>query len=85
MAFRVRCKCGQLAVIQTSNEMDLQLKQVYCACTDPECGHTFVVNVEFSHTLSPSAHDLPEELRKRIRETAPTEQASLFSEVSTGS
>ena len=79
MAFRVRCpSCGKVAAIQSSNEMDSQLKQIYCACSDPECGHTFVMNVEFSHTLSPSAHDLPEDLRKRIRETAPAEQAALF-------
>ncbi|MBI9080285.1 MAG: ogr/Delta-like zinc finger family protein [Pseudodesulfovibrio sp.] len=80
MAFRVHCpSCGKVSVIQSSNEMNPQIKQAYCACSDPECGHTFVVNVEFSHTLSPSAHDLPPDLRKRIRETAPNEQAALFS------
>ncbi|WP_249415496.1 ogr/Delta-like zinc finger family protein [Enterobacter roggenkampii] len=25
-----------------------------CACTEVECGHTFVFNASFSHTLSPS-------------------------------
>ncbi|EAX4645221.1 transcriptional regulator, partial [Salmonella enterica] len=28
---------------------------IYCACNNVECGHTFVVNMTFSHTLSPSA------------------------------
>lgn len=85
MAFRIRCKCGALAAIQTSNEMDPLFKQAYCQCSDPKCGHTFVVDVSFSHTLSPSAYDLPEDLRQRIRETTPSEQASLFTEVPTGS
>lgn len=81
MAFRVRCPaCGRLATITSSNEIDLRFKQAYCACRDPECGHTFVVNVEFSHTLSPSAHNLPDDLRAQIRTTPPQEQASLFSE-----
>ncbi len=79
MAFRVHCPtCGKVAVITTSNEMDPSIKQAYCACKDPECGHTFVVNVEFSHSLSPSALNLPEELRRRIRETQPDQQSSLF-------
>lgn len=28
---------------------------VYCTCSNPECGHRFVANVTFSHTLCPSA------------------------------
>lgn len=78
MAFRVRCKCGNKARICSSNEVGADLKQVYCQCTDPNCGHTFVMNIEFSHTLSPSALDFPDDMRRRIRETAPAEQASLF-------
>ncbi|WP_252430463.1 ogr/Delta-like zinc finger family protein [Citrobacter portucalensis] len=31
------------------------LSDVYCACNNFECGHTFIVNMTFSHTLSPSA------------------------------
>ncbi|MCJ2164644.1 MULTISPECIES: ogr/Delta-like zinc finger family protein [unclassified Pseudodesulfovibrio] len=80
MAFRVYCPiCKRVARIESSNSMSRQFKQAYCACSNPECGHTFVMNVEFSHTLSPSALSLSKELRDRIRETAPTEQGSLFS------
>lgn len=32
-----------------------QLADVYCCCTNVECGHTFVMCVSFSHTISPSA------------------------------
>ncbi|WP_419787328.1 ogr/Delta-like zinc finger family protein [Pseudodesulfovibrio sp.] len=79
MAFRVYCPiCKQVARITSSNSMDTQFKQAYCTCSNPECGHTFVMNVEFSHTLSPSALSLSEGLREKIRDTAPMEQASLF-------
>lgn len=85
MAFRVYCPiCNKVARITSSNSMDTQFKQAYCACTNPECGHTFVMNVEFSHTLSPSALSLSKELRDKIRETAPVEQASLFPMEPTG-
>lgn len=78
MSFRVRCMCGKLARICSSNEIETGFKQAYCQCTDPMCGHTFVINIEFDHTISPSALTLPEELRKRISSTAPAEQGSLF-------
>lgn len=32
-----------------------KLSDVYCYCSNVECGHTFVMNVSFSHTISPSA------------------------------
>ena len=84
MAFRVYCPvCKKVARIESSNSMDRQFKQAYCACTNPECGHTFVMNVEFSHTISPSALSLSEALRDKLKRTAPTEQASLFAEPAT--
>lgn len=32
-----------------------KLLDVYCYCSNVECGHTLVMNVSFSHTISPSA------------------------------
>jgi len=85
MAFRVYCPtCGKVARITSSNNMNLQLKQAYCTCSNPECGHTFVMNVEFDHTLSPSALSIPEGLRKQIQETDPAHQASLFQDMGIG-
>ncbi|PKH06419.1 ogr/Delta-like zinc finger family protein [Moritella sp. Urea-trap-13] len=28
---------------------------LYCSCSGPLCDHSFVMNLSFSHTLSPSA------------------------------
>ncbi|EPT8894758.1 ogr/Delta-like zinc finger family protein [Cronobacter dublinensis] len=38
-----------------TNRKHPQLADVYCQCSNMECGHTFVMNVSFSHTISPSA------------------------------
>ncbi|WP_247649069.1 ogr/Delta-like zinc finger family protein [Enterobacter bugandensis] len=47
-------ECGQPAIIRKSDWKDKKLADLYCACTEVECGHTFVFNASFSHTLSPS-------------------------------
>ncbi|HEK1039509.1 Ogr/Delta-like zinc finger protein [Proteus mirabilis] len=48
-------ECGEKAMIKKSNRKHKELTDLYCACRDPLCGHTFVLNLTFSHTLSPSA------------------------------
>lgn len=53
--FKINCpECGEPAVIRKSDWKDKKLADLYCACTEVECGHTFVFNASFSHTLSPS-------------------------------
>ncbi|ELM6621498.1 ogr/Delta-like zinc finger family protein [Vibrio fluvialis] len=53
---RVLCpECGEKARIQKSNRLTNSVADLYCACSDPECGHTFVMSLSYSHTLSPSA------------------------------
>ncbi len=77
---RIRCnRCEKLAVIQSSSqELDL-VKKLYCTCTNPQCGHTFVMDLVFSHTLSPSAMDLPDQLIAKIRTLPRIELERLFS------
>ncbi|YCO01541.1 Ogr/Delta-like zinc finger protein [Vibrio sp. VNB-15] len=53
---RVLCpECGSKSIIQKSNRISPNYTDLYCSCSDPECGHSFVMNLTFSHTLSPSA------------------------------
>ncbi len=53
---RVMCPdCGSLAIIGKTNRLSLAHADLYCSCSEPECGHTFVANLSFSHTLSPSS------------------------------
>jgi hypothetical protein len=54
-AMQVDCKeCGGNAIIQSRKKLDIKMSQLYCSCKDPSCGHTFVMDLSFSHTLSPS-------------------------------
>lgn len=77
---RIRCpRCNGKAIIRSSKELSPTLKQLYCLCGDPECGHSFVMDLAFSHTLSPSALDLPERARAELRKASPVEVVSLFS------
>lgn len=48
-------ECNAPAIISKTNRKTAQFADLYCQCTDVECGHTFVMNMTFSHTLSPSA------------------------------
>lgn len=54
--FKVYCpECGTAATIKKTARKHQHLADLYCSCNDVECGHTFVMNVTFSHTISPSA------------------------------
>lgn len=75
----IRCnRCGHAAAIDSSKEMSDSLKHLYCMCKNVECGHTFVVVMQFSHTLSPSALDLPEDIREKLKGYSRTQQQQLF-------
>ncbi|MDM2943306.1 ogr/Delta-like zinc finger family protein [Citrobacter sp. Cm038] len=53
--FKIKCpECGSPDIIRKSDWKDKKLADLYCACTEVECGYTFVFNAQFSHTLSPS-------------------------------
>lgn len=53
--FKIKCpECGSPAIIRKSDWKNKKLADIYCACAEVECGHTFVFKTEFSHSLSPS-------------------------------
>lgn len=53
---KINCKeCGEAAIIRKNARKHPELSDLYCMCSNVECGHTFVLNLTFSHTLSPSA------------------------------
>ena len=53
--FKIDCpECGSPATIRKSDWKDKKLADLYYACSEVECGHTFVFNATFSHSLSPS-------------------------------
>ncbi len=48
-------ECGSPATVSKTNRKTPHFSDLYCQCNDVECGHTFVMNMTFSHTLSPSS------------------------------
>lgn len=53
--FKINCpECNAPAIIRKTEWKNKELADLYCACSEVECGHTFVFNATFSHSLSPS-------------------------------
>ncbi|HGN2829746.1 TPA: ogr/Delta-like zinc finger family protein [Proteus mirabilis] len=67
-------ECGEKAMIKKSNRKHKELTDLYCACRDPLCGHTFVLNLTFSHTLSPSAKKQNALLLAMIKNLSPQQR-----------
>lgn len=67
-------ECGEKAMIKKSNRKHKELTDLYCACRDPLCGHTFVLNLTFSHTLSPSAKKQEALLLAMIKNLSPQQR-----------
>lgn len=75
---RVFCpECGERSRIQKSNRMSTKHADLYCSCSDPECGHTFVMNLSYSHTLSPSAKTTDQLAISLVRAMSPEKRAAL--------
>lgn len=66
--------CQAKAIIRKTNRKHPELSDIYCQCSDVECGHTFVMNLTFSHTLSPSARSGNALLKKLIGLITPEER-----------
>lgn len=47
--------CGGATRIGNSKTHDRMYRQIYYACLDVECGHTFSADLVITHTISPSA------------------------------
>ncbi len=77
-AMQVDCpECFGKATIQSRKQLDIKLSQLYCSCKDPLCGHTFVMDLSFSHTLSPSGKQA-DNLVLRLLKAMPVEQRELL-------
>ncbi|MCG9554567.1 ogr/Delta-like zinc finger family protein [Vibrio sp. Isolate31] len=80
---RVICQeCGEKARIQKSNRISAGYSDLYCSCSDPECGHSFVMNLTFSHTLSPSAKTTSQLAFEMVKALAPDQRQELKQQLS---
>ncbi|MCF7493909.1 ogr/Delta-like zinc finger family protein [Vibrio sp. L5-1] len=80
---RVVCpECGEKARIQKSNRISAGYSDLYCSCSDPECGHSFVMNLTFSHTLSPSSKTTSQMAFELVKALTPERRAELKNQLS---
>lgn len=56
--------CGSKSSIRTSRPVSRMTRELYCQCTNLDCGHTFVSLVEVVRTLSPSSIPDPDIARQ---------------------
>lgn len=76
---RIYCTaCGHAALIRKTNRKHRELADIYCACSNVECGHTFVMNLSFSHTLSPSAIDCGHAYKAFIDTVKPEDREAII-------
>ncbi|WP_372942908.1 ogr/Delta-like zinc finger family protein [Shewanella sp.] len=79
---RVLCRsCGKKAIIGKTDRLSLDHVNLYCSCSDPECGHTFVANVSFSHTLSPSSKSSSQLVHQLVNAMSPDHRLQLQREL----
>lgn len=78
---RVKCSCGSKARITKRNEMSVAIIQLYCQCTDPECGHAFVMDLAFSHSIRTLANAVDQLLLDRFHSLSVDKQKVLFDHI----
>ncbi|MQT65676.1 transcriptional regulator [Pseudomonas sp. FSL R10-0056] len=79
---RVICRCCEgKALISKVDEVSSLLKKLYCMCLSFECGHKFVMDLEFSHTVKPSAKKLDDCLVERFRDLSSAQQLQLLEQL----
>ncbi|ATM77579.1 transcriptional regulator [Serratia fonticola] len=70
--------CESKAIISKTNRKHKLIADLYCTCSNPECGHRFVANVTFSHTLCPSALTHGLMMQSLINGIAPDQRANAI-------
>lgn len=57
----IRClKCDAPCVIRSSVTQSAMVKDLHCSCTNTGCGHTFVSQLSFLHTINAGSLQCPD-------------------------
>lgn len=78
---RVVCKCGHKGRIASRETLSSDFSKLYCQCLNAMCGHTWVAELTFSHTLSPSAQSYERMLLDRLKSMPIAKQRELFEQL----
>ena len=79
---RITCRtCGQKAIIQSTKDAIPGYAKMYCTCTNPHCGHTFVATWSHQHTLSPGLQSTSEAMVSLVRSLEPQQRAKIIKQL----
>jgi len=80
---RIKCReCGGKARIGSRENVSVEYAKLYCQCLDPLCGHSFVMELSYSHALRPAAASVDQLIFDRLRELPLSRQRQLFDQLS---
>ncbi|MGO2288039.1 ogr/Delta-like zinc finger family protein [Pseudomonas lundensis] len=79
---RIYCTgCGHKGRISSRAEVTRGYVKLYCQCLDAQCGHTWLSELTFIHSLRPPAQHLDTLLIERIKNLSAAQQQELFEQV----
>ena len=79
---RIYCTaCDHKGRISSREEITRGYVKLYCQCLDAQCGHTWVSELTFKHSLRPPTQRLETLLFDRIRYVPAEQQQELFLQV----
>ncbi|WP_116425096.1 ogr/Delta-like zinc finger family protein [Pseudomonas citronellolis] len=80
---RIHCpECGEKSRISSRRQISLQFTTLYCQCLDAEnCGHRFVMQLTYSHTLTKGAGTVETLLFDRLCEMPKKDREELLRKV----
>lgn len=79
---RVTCKaCGAKAIVQSTKDAIPGFAKMYCICSNPMCGHTFVATWSYLHTLNPGMAVTTNVLVDAVRAMEPTAREKIIKQM----
>ncbi|WP_084218254.1 ogr/Delta-like zinc finger family protein [Aeromonas rivuli] len=82
---RVFCReCGELGRITKTHRLSRDTADLYCQCTDAQCGASWVSQMSYSHPLSPSGRTASQLALSLINSLSPDGRQLLLQGLSQG-
>lgn len=76
---RIYCKyCGSKSIVTKHTRPSTTSEDVYCDCTNPDCGARFKARIIYTHTLTPPIGTLQNSLAEQIAQLDPEERRKLL-------
>ncbi|WP_327295202.1 ogr/Delta-like zinc finger family protein [Salinivibrio siamensis] len=76
------CGCGSRARITKTNRLSQNCADIYCQCTNADCGHQFVAFSHYHSPLSPSTKTTDELASALIKSLTPERRKDLHNQLS---